>query len=1291
MTESDILHVIRTTISDHRPPAIRRLRALLLAITLLIAAATHAAAQAPTISPYLGTAFIIALPDTLENKNGGTQLTLQPFAELIIYATEPSDVTVTGPAGREIVRVVPDSSSVVSLLPLFPPGTMPFADRVGVMSDKSVSVEASRPVLIYCRFVTAFGAEMMTPLPIASWGREYRMVGMRNDFLMHVGIDSANEEGFEIGDAPTHGIVIASEDGTRVDLEPTSDVIAFPSVMLDRGDVYRFVTAPRLNNLDTLTRDLTGTRIIADKPVAVISGAMRSAGAGDVELLTSLTANTAKNALAEWMMPVDRLGTTFLYLPMNMVSSDVEEAVRLVAPGPDTVRVATSFGGVPRVIAPGSYIEYLATSWRDEWTPTPFVLQADGPVIAAVVSGAWIEEFHDSAGPGYGHVDSWGTSMTLLPPAEQWLNHGRFRAFALPAAIDQYVLIAAESDARVAVDGEAVTMTPVGTSGYSAGRVKVAPGEHAVFASGGLFGGIIYGVGQGFEAFRVPGMEEEKGPGTAHVTVYEEYLSTVWSTPLAGAVVESPAADTLIISTRESCDSMITTITRIASDPTLLAPLEAMLEPGSVNTAVTIDTIRVRGAVMGYVVVLRPVDPSLDASATLVVRGHQVERRIPYATTPTMITLPDEIDFGATTNAGVEVGRTISFVNRRGFTGSVVSATLAFGWKGFRVDDGGRLPATLRSGDSVTIDLLFLGPLPSTDYVDTLIVTTDCGVYRVLVRGRTSDRPLIGPMPTITGYDWEVRDIGSRNDTLSFAGNVGDTKYIIADVAILGGTGGPFRLIPPLHDAGELEVNTGESIPLGISFQPTAPGIYLDSIVLTSDGGIRVTAPLRGVAIDTVPGATIDVDPLLLDTICAGDLIDTAVMVRNSGPVPVALQNVRVIRSTNMTLLSATLPPVGTMIPVGGSLRIPITLTAPAPGPFEIVLGIETVGGGEGAVLRVAGIAVACASPALVVTDHDYDTIWITTMKRGSVMVMNVGRGDVAVSSVAIVDDAEGSFTLIGPGGPFMVPEGDSVMVAADFRPMTPGLKTADVLFTTEIGELRGHLRGVGKKLVVPAFIRRDYSAIPGQEVAIAIELEPPADTVFPDRIDYRLSFSPDLLDALGVVDTLGALTPLLGEGELSGTVVMTADTNLLAGPLVTFRFLTRLSLMESTELPFTLESGLPWLEFEERPGLFTKLPFCALEQRLFDFTQFGLFIGFPEPNPADQEATFRFTIPFDGETMVVIYDLQGNEVLRPEHALLVAGDYTVAIATRLLPVGTYILRFRSGTTFATRRLDVRR
>ena len=1231
------------------------------------------------------------MPDTVENKNGGTRTTLVTRYELLLLSPTSANVFLVGPTGlSRSVALLPEQTEVVSAYDLFPTQMPLPIDPPGFRDPRVVSVTSDQPIWLSVRVITPFGSETFRPIPVEEWGREYRLFSMRSWIVQSIGVDpDTKEEGFEVLDVYPFCLVVASEDTTRITLSPGLPTTGPRQFYLNAGEVTSIPITPKQGILDTAARDLTGAVITADKPIGVMSGNTRSHGGVDIRRLTELPGNSLQNLLIEWLPPTSSLGTSFVYTPIMNELDRAVEVIRIIPVEGNSTTVTTSLGGPAMTVLPGDFLELRVPGDLTGPVRTPFAIHADQKVMVGVVTGGeGIYTPNQNAGQGYGSLDSWGPAFTLLEPVDQWNDIVYGYGFSLPLMDRQEGVIVAEEGSALSIDGVPVQLEPIPGTPYLGGRVAIEPGDHQIRSLGGRFSAIGYGIRSGFEAYLVPEAkdDENKGVDPAHVTEYQEFLSIAWAAPLPGSTLSGEVEpDSIEISSREHCDSTVVTIARISDNIWSAGPLDVSLD-SPVNVRTVIDTIAPLGPVTGYRVTMMPVDPSFDASGRLVVRSPGIERDFRYARPAQMVTLPLDIDFGDDVTAGNEVRVSIKMINVRSFTGTVIDARVESGATGFGLDDGGLLPRPLQSGDSVTVTITFTGRLPSITWLDTLLVFTDCGLYRVPLRARTNQEEPVQSVPTITGYDWSVRSIGSTHDTLSFASNAGLGPYTVRSVEIVNQAISPFSLVPPAH--GSSTVVHQDTLRLGIRFEPTAPGNYLDTIRLYTEDGDSVWALLQGVAVDTTERFDFTVDDLQVDTVCVGDTLSYEILLRNNGANPVPFGTVTEIRSANLRLVDISWPD-GMTIPPSGTLRLVVRVIADASGPLQLLLGLNPVGANEGEVLTIVGSGTSCAPQELIVTDYDFGSLWITTTGGGVVWLKNVGRGDVTVVDGAFASNDETSFRTAGRTPPFVVPEGDSLPVVVRFTPMTVGTKEGSILFNTSLGPRTARLTGAGKRLVVPAFIRRDYHGVPGEEVVINVEIEAPADTVFPEHLDYTVNFADDLLDFLNVVDRDGITTPGFEFGQVAGTRDRDPGDSLAAGTLVSLRFLVRLSLLEQTEIPFEIESPLPWLDFDERPGLFTRDDICALENRLFDFTRFGFSLGYPEPNPSSSEGTLSFTIPFEARTTVVLYDLLGEEELRLVDEVLSAGPYQLTIPSAQLPVGVYILRFRSGTITGTRRVEI--
>ena len=363
---------------------------LFCALAFFLASSLRLPAQSPPQSPTIGTHFLIPIPDTVDNKNGSTQITLDPSIDLLLIAPIGAQVTLTGPTGIvRTVSIAPGETDVVSVYDLYPPGIPIPLDPPGVRDPRMVEVRSDNPIWTHLRLITPFGSETFHPLPTDRWGTEYRLASLRDWFVQSVGVDPGTmEEGFEFRFVYPFGIIIAAEDGTEITLDPDLPTPGPRQFTLDAGEAYSIPVTPKAGALDTASRNLSGMLVTASRPVGILSGNTRSFGAAPIEDLTVLPGNSLQNLLAEWLPPVPAHGTRFVYAPVNRVVDGAPELIRIIPTAPGTTTVQTSIDASPRTVDAGSWIELEVPGMVDGIVPEPVVIEADMPVMVVLVTGA---------------------------------------------------------------------------------------------------------------------------------------------------------------------------------------------------------------------------------------------------------------------------------------------------------------------------------------------------------------------------------------------------------------------------------------------------------------------------------------------------------------------------------------------------------------------------------------------------------------------------------------------------------------------------------------------------------------------------------------------------------------------------------------------------------------------------------------------------------------------------------------------------------------------------------------
>jgi hypothetical protein len=593
--------------------------ALMPAIVLLALLGSRSAVAGVPGSPF-GTHFIIAFPDTVWHISPPNIPPLKPQTNIVIYSLDTATVQINGPSFQRKITVMPGASQV-----LVPPPVITWVTNA-TLKGSSYDITSDRDIAIYCYYATAYGAEAFRPLPVASWGSEYVVAGLREEILEHIRY-KGDEESVGYSKAPGEIVIFASE-YTQVHVDyPSTFRERDADLTLDAGDMIVLES----HDTNFVYQDISGTRITSTRPVGVISGSTRSLGGGVIDVGVEIV-SPMRNSAIEWLPPADAWGKTFAYRQISPHDGTLmRELVRVYATSPGTTNVRDMRDGTVRVLQQGEFID-LASVNVDHSLPVPFQVLTDQPAQAMVISGPFSSPTDPGAIVPYS-FNLWGVAMSELVPYQSWITFARFYAPAYPTSLQHYVTIIADTSARVWLDGRELALDrSYPRFPYQQDEIAIAQGDHTIIARGGKASAIAYGTAPGFEDYRPVGTREKDAPSPLmpHPSVYSDRMAVSYAYPVSGVVTSG--IDSLVIGLDEGCDSTIALATRPAGGWDLLPLVSAKLEPGSVNARIAVDTIREAGQVTGYRIRFSPIDLKLDASATAVIVNLEGKRwEIPYS------------------------------------------------------------------------------------------------------------------------------------------------------------------------------------------------------------------------------------------------------------------------------------------------------------------------------------------------------------------------------------------------------------------------------------------------------------------------------------------------------------------------------------------------------------------------------------------------------------------------------------------------------------------------------------
>lgn len=417
-----------------------RRSAILLSFVML----TLAAAPAATAADSYGTDFWVAFPRNIPPEDS---------IYLLINAATPTSGVVSNASFAINIpfNVVPGTTTKIPL----PATTLQLHDN-DIIENKGIHVTSLAPITVHGSNYRFGSGDAFLALPVDALGTEY--------VLMSWG------PGLGVGSELS---LVATENDTTVTITTTVSAAARNAgvpfqVVLQQGQTY-FLTPGDGDS------DLTGSRIVSDKPISVFGGnAAGNVPTEDVDF---------GEYMIEQMPPVDAWGESFLAMPLATRSGSF---LRVLASEDGTE--VTYNGAVAANLDAGQSYTFLSTVPAHITTTRP-------ALVAQYAPGA---KYDDTLSDPF--------EMLILPTS-------RFApAYLVPTGPGDlprnFLNLVAPTAiiASVTVDGVPVppaSFTAIGTSGYSGAQQAVSLGEHSVTASapiGASMYGFLGGEGYGYPA-----------------------------------------------------------------------------------------------------------------------------------------------------------------------------------------------------------------------------------------------------------------------------------------------------------------------------------------------------------------------------------------------------------------------------------------------------------------------------------------------------------------------------------------------------------------------------------------------------------------------------------------------------------------------------------------------------------------------------------------------------------------------------------------------------------------------
>lgn len=349
---------------------------------------------------------------------------------------------------------------------------------------QSLRLRSQKEVTVYAMNMANRTTDAMLILPTDALGLEYFIMSYPSD---QQGTYSVANPG---SNTPSQFVITATEPQTRVQIQLVGNAFGTAAsslnIVLNQGESYLVQADMAFGQVD-----LTGTRITATKPIAVISGHQRTT----LPLQFKPTLSS-RDCLLESMPPLDTWGRQIFITPYAPALGEINV-------GTDIYRVLAGFDNTT-ITLNGRQIARLNAGQFFEGTLTaPGLIEANNQVLVAQFKKT-------GSGTGTTGNPTGDPFMMVIPPAEQYSDSYRFICIqgqqpgnsttAIGPAFNQHyaTLVAPTANiASVQLDGGTLTTgwTPIPNTPYSFINARVSQGVHTVKADTSI-GLYVYGYGE---------------------------------------------------------------------------------------------------------------------------------------------------------------------------------------------------------------------------------------------------------------------------------------------------------------------------------------------------------------------------------------------------------------------------------------------------------------------------------------------------------------------------------------------------------------------------------------------------------------------------------------------------------------------------------------------------------------------------------------------------------------------------------------------------------------------------
>jgi hypothetical protein len=937
------------------------------------------------VSSFEGSHFLVSY---MQNENfiqsSGIRL------RLMIASALPANVRISVPGISPTSYFIEPNTVLNLTIPI----TMEVRESERIL-QRAVEISSDAPVSVYAMSSQYTSSDSYAVIPTTNWGSNYTVLSMPND-TYNVGItDSVPPQEIR----QSEFMIIAAFDNTIVNFltkaptEKGKPANTWHRITLNKGDCYLVKSAPTKPQLG----DLTGSQVQANRPIAVLSGHVRTSVPQPMLVTTD-----SKDHLAEWLIPDQALSTEYISVPFKTPS-------RL------------PFGDYIRVVATQPNTDVFVRTERQDLRYT-LINTGDIINIPNVESPAWFTSDKPISVGQYMYTGSAGSSsdydpaMVIVPPCDKYIGRTLFQTPANqndPAFASQFqthfvnIICDEKAMESIKLDGIRVVefIAPelrkqkFRSSAYFWAQIKLAPGKHELEADSGLFSGTLYGMGY-----------------------TDSYAHTLGFSTLP------PSRDTIAPSVVTSMDcGAITGEVREFQDPVSTALAFVYADADSTkNYDITIGDVRDDPNNVKFSA--KPKDMYKDAQLFLLTRDRAGNgRRVRYYYRSPQFDISEAVRFTAQTETD-SICRTIfvSSVATMRDSFFIRSARLAQNSGSIKLFNQVPYPIQVGPRNIVYFNLCFNPNQGGLFLHDTIIFSLDCGLSLKIPITATS------PTSSIAVSDIEFDSVFVGNDsckTLVLKNN--GTRTATIQSLQLDSASSHYSIDP--IPSFPVTLKSGDSMTVRVCFSPKDTGIFRRIISFRNSLNLPVSGRLSGVGVRPILQA-LDLDFGKQRT---GTNTDMSIRIVNSGNASALINYIN--PGKPQTIFKHSLGNLRqTRIAAKDTFKFPVRFNPQSEIQYFDTLRFTSTSK-ETPLLEVR-LTGEGTKPIIETSDVWFDTILVNTTKQLLAVIKSSGNEQLTIDTITIEGVSKASFTISNTLlGYRVIPQGGSLVIPIVFTPKIKG------------------------------------------------------------------------------------------------------------------------------------------------------------------------------------------------------------------------------------------------------------